>query len=265
MEYIIYIGAALVIGLLIGFITLSVIWLRKTMLRNIRSHTLDLISVYDDLLEEKSRELAALQQEISHREEALAEKVQEDQPIPEQDSSKPEVSPSTLLAIAEQAAGATYRDDTAAATYHQIRDSFSFEMEEIAPMLARQPQMQDSAAANLLKELPYETVYQLSTLTEDEQLAVLASSLSDEGCVLLEEYLSEHAQFQVFAFYDSLKSSAAARPQETKLYVPDGVNLQKQSYRSFDVAVDSNICEGFQLETDGKLYDYSIKTKELRE
>ena len=64
MVYIIYIAAAVAVGLLIGFVTLSIMWLRKSVSENIRSKTVGLLSIYDDLLEEKSRELTAVESEI---------------------------------------------------------------------------------------------------------------------------------------------------------------------------------------------------------
>ena len=60
MIYAIYIAAAAVVGVLNGLVILSIAWLRKSVSNNIRSKTTELISVYDELLEEKSSELAAL-------------------------------------------------------------------------------------------------------------------------------------------------------------------------------------------------------------
>ena len=107
MIYAIYIAAAAVVGVLIGFVVLSVTWLKKTVAKNIRSKTTELISVYDDLLEEKSRELAALeakqatipQQSVSSREPetAQAEAVAATLPASE------------MLGMAERSGGAVYR------------------------------------------------------------------------------------------------------------------------------------------------------------
>ena len=115
MIYAIYIAAAAVVGVLIGFVVLSVTWLKKTVAKNIRSKTTELISVYDDLLEEKSRELAALeakqaaipQQSVSSREPetAQAEAVAATLPASE------------MLGMAERSGGAVYRDDTVGKTY----------------------------------------------------------------------------------------------------------------------------------------------------
>lgn len=46
MIYAIYIAAAAVVGVLIGFVVLSVTWLKRTVAKNIRSKTTELISVY---------------------------------------------------------------------------------------------------------------------------------------------------------------------------------------------------------------------------
>ena len=72
MRYAVYVAAAAAIGLLIGFVTLSIGWLRKNVMHSIRNKTLSLLDTYDDLLEEKSRELSRLERELSEKEKALA-------------------------------------------------------------------------------------------------------------------------------------------------------------------------------------------------
>ena len=57
MVYVIYIAAAVAVGLLIGFVTLSILWLRRNVSENIRSKTVGLLSVYDE--EEKQQLLDA--------------------------------------------------------------------------------------------------------------------------------------------------------------------------------------------------------------
>ncbi len=148
MIYAIYIAAAAVVGVLIGFVVLSVTWLKRTVAKNIRSKTTELISVYDDLLEEKSRELAALeakqatipQQSVSSREPetAQAEAVAATLPASE------------MLGMAERSGGAVYRDDTVGKTYLKIRENFSFRMEELLAAVSDVPKTQSSVAGRLL-------------------------------------------------------------------------------------------------------------------
>lgn len=263
MEYIIYIGAALVIGLLVGFVALTVTWLRRTMLRNVRSHTLNLISVYDDILDEKSQELSSIGEAIRVSEEECAARKAAEQTQFLQEQSPAGVAPAIMLSIAEQAAEASYRDSAIGMTYHQIRENFSFNVDEVVPSAALYSVGVGGPAGNLLDALRFETVYRLSTLSEQEQLEILRSSLPQESKLILDEYLQQHGQFDVFDFYDNLISRAVCEPKMAKLFVPKGTCSGRTLQSVVDIAEDGEICEGFQFEADGKLYDYCIKTKEL--
>ncbi len=262
MEYIIYIGAALVIGLLIGFVALSVSWLRKTMLRNVRNHTLDLISVYDDLLAQKSMELAELDREIALRREEDSRQIREVSTDTTQQSISG-VAPAVLLAATQRASEAAYRDKAVGDTYHQIRDNFSFRLNEVLSAASAGVSQTMGPAGRLLSEIEFETIYQLSTLPQERQLEVLYECLPQEGIALMEEYLQQHPQFAAFEFYDSLRSRAAEESKAVKVFVPGWAAAGIKARYGADVLVDDTICEGFQLEKGGKLYDYCIKTKEL--
>ena len=130
MIYAIYIAAAAVVGVLIGLVILSIAWLRKSVSNNIRSKTTELISVYDELLEEKSSELAAL----TRQEETLPGRTEEPLPAQPAQEAQPAAAmrASELLNIAERAGGAVYRDDTIGSMYLKIRENFSFRLEERA-------------------------------------------------------------------------------------------------------------------------------------
>ncbi len=263
MEYIIYIGAALVIGLLIGFVALSVVWLRKTMLRNVRNHTLDLISVYDDLLAKKSQELAELDRELALRKAERDDRKTEEERSAVSENDRSALEPGILLAATQRAAGVSYRDKTVGDTYQQIRDNFSFRLDEVLSAAAAGYERVVGPAEKLLSELEYDTVYQLSALPQESQLQVLYECLPKEGIALLKEYLQQHPRFAVFDFYDHLKSRAAEEPKAVKIFVPEWASVGIKARFGTDISVDGNICEGFQLEKGGKLYDYCIKTKEL--
>lgn len=259
MEYLIYIGAALAIGLLIGFVALAVIWLRKAMVKNVRSHTMGLLSVYDELLDEKSQELQELEEKLDHREEPVPQET----PAAVAAGTGEGIDPGTLLSAAERAAATSYRDSSVGGVYRNIRENFSFQVEELLPALYATAQEPAGAAGRLLEQLDFDTVYHLSTLDPQEQVAVLRECLPEEGKALLADYLQTHRQFSALNFYDYLKSRAAAEPQGAKLYVPEGVARSRAFSGNVQVIADPEICEGFQAELGGKLYDYCIKTRDL--
>lgn len=141
MVYIIYIAAAVAVGLLIGFVTLSIMWLRKSVSENIRSKTVGLLSIYDDLLEEKSRELTAVESEIKKDGDTQTE-ADGAPSLVRTEASQPVTAPlraSELLNMAERTGGATYRDDTVGDLYRKVRGNFSFHVGELLPAFGTAP------------------------------------------------------------------------------------------------------------------------------
>lgn len=264
MVYVIYIAAALAVGLLIGFVALSIAWLQKTVSSNIRSKTVGLLSVYDDLLEEKSRELAAVEAEIQKSVDGQAGEPVEQ--LKSQNVSQSSVTPlraSEMLDMAERSGGAVYRDDAMGGLYRKIRGNFSFRVEELLPAF-RNVYEAGGAACQLLSALDYDTVFRLSTMPEDDQRMILREALSQEGITLLDAYLETHAEFNVLEFYDNLRSLADMEPKPARLRVPTGVVMDEVTQDSVQIIPDGEICEGFQLEDGNFLYDYCIKARELR-
>lgn len=265
MVYVIYIAAAVAVGLLIGFVTLSILWLRRNVSENIRSKTVGLLSVYDELLEQKSRELAAVEAEIEKTGDAQAEKDAAPSLVQSEtaESAAQPLQASELLNMAERTGGAAYRDDAVGGLYRKIRRNFSFQVEELLSSFSAAP-VSGGPAGRLLSQLEFDTVFRLSTLPESDQQAVLRECLPQEGIALLDAYLGSHPVFSALAFYDHLKSLAAAEPKPACLRVPADMTADEVDCGGVRVVPDSEICEGFQLEDGNFLYDYCIKARELR-
>ena len=255
MIYAIYIAAAAVVGVLIGLVILSIAWLRKSVSNNIRSKTTELISVYDELLEEKSSELAAL----TRQEETLPGRTEEHLPAQPAQEAQPAAAmrASELLNIAERAGGAVYRDDTIGSMYLKIR-------EELLAAVSGAAREMGGTAARLLECLDYDTVYRLSTMFPEEQINILRETLPAEGITLLEAYIERNRTFCALRFYDHLQALADAEPKPIRLRVPAGMVPVQMMRAGVEIIPDEEICEGFQMEADRVLYDYCIKAKELR-
>lgn len=257
-----YIGAAALVGLLIGVVTLAILWISQKVSGDIRDKTLDMISAYDDILEQRSRTLAETRQELL-RLQKEAERLSRKEPAAAVETEAAPASGAALLNAAERIGTAAYRDEALSRTYHQIRGSFPEDPNQALAILAENAAVRRQGdATRLLAELPYETVYQLSILSEDEQLRLLRETLPREGLALLEDYGRSRRKFDAIAFYDYLQGAAAMEPQPPRLLVsplypgptPQGVA----------VVVDPDICEGFQIEMDNTLYDYCIRRRELK-
>lgn len=253
-----YIGAAVVVGLLIGFVLLCVIWISRKVSDGIRIKTIDLVSGYDSLLEKRSRELAEIEERISQQTSST-----EDRPAAEPSQAPVcTVSGGSILNAAERIGTAVYRDTTVGQTYQKIKGAFHLEPTATLQSLQKAAGPQAAGAATLLlSELPYDTVYQLSMLPGDEQSNILRESLSGSALSLLNDYQAAHEAFSAIAFYDHLRALAAMEPQPPRLRVSP---LDRGTYPdSIEVIIDPDICEGFQIEFNNTLYDYCIKGREL--
>ena len=165
--------------------------------------------------------------------------------------------------VAQRAGGAMYRDEAMGGVYRKIRENFSFRLDDILPALRSDTEAAVSPAAELREALDYDTVWRLSTLPEEYQLAVLRDTLSGEQAELLNAYLARHEKFNVLDFYENLRAIAELEPGSARLRVPQGLVPEILTQNGVEIIPDAGICEGFQLEEGNVLYDYCIKTREL--
>ncbi len=258
MNYAIYIAAAVVMALLIGLVAMAISFLQKTLRRNIRGKTLNLLSLYDQLLEEKSQALAqeqpAAAQEPQVREEASLDLSAE---------TVKELS-AAILNTVQRSGSVPYREGAVGSLYQVIRRNFSYDISTVLPVLEQASPREEGPATALLRQLDYDTVYQLSTLPGEEQQAILSEVLQGKQKQLLEDYCAERWEFCALAFYDHLQGLSAEEPTAPRLLVSEDMARYLQGSTSpIQIVADPAICEGYQVEKNNKLYDFSIKTREL--
>ncbi|MBR0310971.1 MAG: hypothetical protein IJQ98_01100 [Oscillospiraceae bacterium] len=256
-----WIAVAVVAGLLIGFVTLSVIWTARTVDQNIRDRSLELLSTYDELLEDRSRELEALRQELEQLRGELADAREAEPPAVEETAEEPsDAAPSAFLRAAERISATAYQDSGAGRVYRKVREEFAAEPDELLSQLLAQ--QREEAEAPLFASLDYDTVYRLSTLPEEDQLSLLDEYLPDAEHALLAEYVAAHPRFDAIAFYGEVMTRASDSSREVVIRVADEYAASRCPPDVL-VEVDSSICEGFQIEAGNVLYDYAIKTGEI--
>lgn len=265
-----FLAVAVVIGLMIGFVTLCVIWTVRVVSQSIRGRSISLLSTYDGLLEDRSRMLRDLNEELE-RTKASLEKLRETgeaagEPVAPQAQ---EGDPMAILKAVERVSGTEYRDKDAGTVYRRIRENFSLDPRRVIFDLAlHSGDPEEKQAGKLLEKLNYDTVYRLSTLPGEDQQTLLAEVLEPEERNLLEEYAGLHPRFDCIGFYDFLQSRAAEEPGPIYLRVSPaaaGEAAMRRYPSQVQVVVDDEICEGFQVEADNMLYDYCIKMREMGE
>ena len=261
-----YVGVAAVVGILIGLVTLSVMWVARTVGESIRRRSMSLLNGYDSLLDERSRELRAADRELQHRREELAQAEQLEAAPEEAVQDRDETggtAATALLRVMERAGTTAYRETGSGPIYRMIRSAFDAQPEQVLRQLPiRLEGRCPGAAAELLEKLSFDTIYALSTLPGEQQYKLLQESLPEQARPLLEEFTAAHSSFDCISFYDELQALAALEPGPVRLRVaphtscgalPDGVRLVE----------DDEICEGFQIEADNVLYDYCVRMEEI--
>lgn len=258
-------AVAVVIGVLIGFVTLCVVWTARVVGQSVRDRSLTLLSTYDGLLEERSLQLKELDQGLARARMELEQVKQSGRTnAPAAAEKEPEGDPMAFLKAVERISGTEYRDAGGGTLYRRIRENFDLTPEDVLPAFIARAVRQAGPAGQLLEKLEYEAVYRLSTLPREEQLELLTQVLAPEERKLVEDYASLHRQFDSIAFYDYLQSRAAEEPGPVCLRVPPTAAAGRYPGQ-VEVVVDEDICEGFQVEADNILYDYCVKMREMGE
>ncbi len=114
---------------------------------------------------------------------------------------------------------------------------------------------------DLIDTLNFDTVYQLETVSAEEQLQVLDETLKEEQHELFLEYvkgLEKPLNFSVLSFLDWLRLQRSE--EDPTLYVYTGEKQDNLDHMASNVKTcyDENICEGVRLVYQNQVYDYSI-------
>ncbi len=256
MMVYVFIAAATVLSALIGFSILAIVRVSAIIGHTIQDKTLELISAYDQVLEEKSNHIrkieedGALQEGIEPQSEIL---------LP---TNKIIINPELALEIAEQAGKTQYRNSDGVTIYRQIKDTFSFDIMKILESIpGATKKRKEGLATKLLKDISYENFFQLSTLPEKEQYLILQESIPEYGQEILQEYYDGIQQFSSIGFRDYLMQFEK-NEQGVILRVPTNTQYSNLP-ENISVIEDSSLCEGIKIEFEGVLYDYAISKREM--
>ncbi len=254
-----YIGVLLVIALLIGFVSLAILWLARTVSNSVHRRTMDLLSDYDQLYDLRSREIARMERRLAQTNPETAKVVKEETPqVVERD-----VAPPFLMGVAERISTTQYRDGATASIYRQIRNAFQLRPSDVMDSLPNGGAGgTGGVATKLLQDLGYETVYELATMSGEDQYTLLESSLDEKTKPLLIAYGKSGSKFRILDFYAYLQDLADQEPRQTVIHVPVGTTVGKLPPQCV-VVEEQDICEGFQVEVGAMLYDYCIKAREI--
>ena len=262
----VFIGATVMVGLLIGFVTLAIVLISQKVSVSIRDKASSLISTYDEIIRDRSEMLNELNNGIDNLLEirnTLSEEIQLAKNYRTSDNSveSTPLSPTVLLNAAEQLGVSEYTPSHTGDIYQRIRQGFDRSPYDIIRELV--PDIDsDSDAACLFDGLDYDLVYKLSVMPEENQLDILNDALNPEELAIVNSFMENRKHFQIIEFYDWLKEQREKEPHRIKLRISP--NERNRAYPGkVEVFVDPEILEGFQIEVNNRVYDYCVKKREI--
>ncbi len=254
-----YIGVIILLVILIGFVLTVIRTLAKSAGTRIRHDMNNLLSSYDDLINEKTAAYKDI--ENKGREERLnILKVKQH----ENDTAQVVVKETnTISASSFVKKEVKHRDSALADGYDSIKGEFrdyENEADENINIISNYIENTafDESLQKILEGLTVENVYELSLDNSDSQLEFFKDTLSKKDMAVLDKYLevTHKKKFSTIDFYDWVKTRS--KEMANKLEVRSGNKGDKKAI------FEPSICEGYQIITGDKLYDYSISKRDIQ-
>jgi hypothetical protein len=214
-------------------------------------------NVYDELIENKELELRELLRKLEEAEARLA-------------SADPAAGFGGGAAGGQTSANfftltrGRYLDREFTSGYQALRNSFAVD-ERAAVETVRRAQPINSggnAAKELLEEIPLDTRYSLALLPREEATALLRETLGGRKRELLDTYLAE-SDGDVVGFFDWLNVRAFMDAPELVVRTGDPGRGKGDLGSGVTAEYDPGVCEGVYVIANGKMYDFSIKSREI--
>ena len=250
----IYIAVTVILLLMNGFFFYVFKGILTRLKRFSQNNLLRQAGVFDELIQNKQEELLVVQKMIQDENEA-------GEALPNQVRAIKTAEAPDYLKIKQ----GSYRDSDFTANYRHIRQSFDFDREACVRSVAASLPPHDPAEAcrALLGRFSLEDTYQLSTLEAEQQLGILADVLNAQEADIVKQYSAGAERFEFYEFLAWLES----RVFELSGEVIVRTGRQDESYDGIDRRVrteyDQNVCEGIYIVTGGRIYDFSLRDREI--
>jgi hypothetical protein len=165
-------------------------------------------------------------------------------------------------------ATADYKDPAFPGDYREIRENFVYDKRaKLRSILEALPGERESAevlaARRILESIDEEDAFQLATLSGHEQFDILNDAFDDEQRGMLYAYARGRESFEGFDFISWIRRFVFEHGSDIVVRTAgvsddlDGVDERVNT--EYDVA----LCEGMYVMANGKMYDYSIRNKEI--
>ncbi|MDO4438758.1 MAG: hypothetical protein Q4B86_04850 [Eubacteriales bacterium] len=227
-----------------------------------------MLAVYDELIEEKSKQLSELKEKEN---ELKAEQKKEISGVgfPIQTNRNKSVHNESVSLKA-----VPFHDDTYVSSYKRIKEGFSVDSESLAENFVNALEAESSEEseyrkliADMLDTFSFENTYKLSLLEKDKYELVLRDVLNNSEYEIYSEWAIKNTSKNISEFRDWLKLEYERTDNLVKVRIPsnstehtDASDHTKLSETDDRIRYenDNSICEGAKIIYKNKLYDYSI-------
>lgn len=253
-----YIAVIVILLILIGFVLTVIRTLARSAGTRIRHDMNTILMSYDDVINTKAaqyRDLEAKEDKEQINLLKIKESRKEEQQIV--------VKEKTLSASSFIKKEVRHRDSALAEGYDTIKAEFRNIEKEIknnVDVISKDLEKTklDEAILRIAENLTLDAVYEISFENSENQLAFFKDTLNSKDMLALDEYLDKTPghKFNTVEFYDWIRLNAKEI----------GTNLEVRSGNSEDkkTVYEPSICEGYQIFTGSKLYDYSISKRDIQ-
>ena len=253
MYFDIFIAVAAVLLVINVFVVFLLKRLAIRAKKKIDANVITQLSVYDDLIVDKSAELVRLTNELGA---IVAPSYSDDAVIS---------TVSTPSANKSKKKNPNYIDNGFCRKYDLLKNDFTFNKEEvIRKVISEHKQTNDAGIyGSIAKKLDMETVYKVINLSaEDGENFILEILVGTEKNVLA-KYMESNPKFDILLF--KLEVDRIAKKTEKTVYVRTGNKSDKFENVSPSIVTvyDENICEGIVVICGEIFYDYSLQKKEI--
>ena len=263
-----FVALIAIMVLLIGIAFLLLRNLASSADVKIRSDMQLLLKSYDQIIDEKTKEIHGLQVQKQELQNSMAgtRKTLNSFNVTQGatvtvESGAPKVGSVPILQVAQ------YRPEDLKEGYRAIRDSFGLSKRERKELIAaavedavKKQAGRGDAAKKLYDALDFDTIYRLGTMDDAEQLETLKANMDSEERELLNDYLQSYGDynFDIADFRDWLRDLEVLEGSGVSVRCGDAEICEEEG-----LEFDETIFEGIQVRVGNRLYDYSIKEREI--
>lgn len=260
--WLLFFVVVLVICALMVFLLLAIRLLTAQAKDQLNRYFLKNLETYDRLAQNKSETIDELQRQADELETRIGTMQAHMDAMAEMDRSRASARPASGPVAAPMASGASYRDADFLKDYAYVRRNMKLNWKErVRELLAElkdQPDPQLALYRGMLEKLPQERLYDMLTLSDGDQEALLQELFDEREREALTEWAAERGGFDLLALRTFL--SDYVRAHEDRVYIRTGNPEEVEGLESERVHVlyDPAVHEGVHVSYKNLVYDFGL-------